>query len=240
MANTSLLFAEQYELRNGLHIRIPTVGEIIENEHDYYSLVSTFTAMPIDFLWQLDEFGIDFTEINEFELFLLMFKGVRGLDTSLISSDLDLKKFEIVINEQNGLPMLFNNEEDIYIDRVVYGQIASFLRKIHYIEPNRKRPANEEAKRYMIERARTKYHRYKNRKPASRLEPLIVALVNTEQYKYDFEETKNLTIYQFNASAQQVIRKINYDNRMVGIYTGNIDAKNLSQGDLTWMAYDKK
>ncbi len=63
---------------------IPTVGEVLENEDNYYSMVSMLTAMPIDMMVQLDDIGIDFTTINEWELFLLLFNSLKEQDTSLI------------------------------------------------------------------------------------------------------------------------------------------------------------
>ena len=79
--------------------------------------------------------------------------------------------------------------------------------------------------------------RMKNKKLDSRLEELIVALVNTEQYHYGFEWTRELSIYQFNESVQQVIKKVNYDNRMHGVYSGTVSAKDLSQDDLNWLSH---
>ena len=79
------------------------------------------------------------------------------------------------------------------------------------------------------------YKRHKDRKEDSQLESLIIAMVNTEQFKYDFEGTRELSIYQFNESVRQVIKKTDYDNRMYGIYTGTINPKELSQKDLNWL-----
>ena len=79
--------------------------------------------------------------------------------------------------------------------------------------------------------------RNRNRKQESQLEPLIIAMVNAEQYKYDFEGTRELSIYQFNESVRQIIKKVDYDNRMYGIYAGTINAKELSQDDLNWLTH---
>jgi hypothetical protein len=89
----------------------------------------------------------------------------------------------------------------------------------------------------MLERAKAKAKRNRNRKQDSQLESLIVALVNTEQYKYDFEGTRELSIYQFNESVRQVIKKVDYDNKMYGVYTGSISAKELSNDDLNWLTH---
>ena len=111
------------------------------------------------------------------------------------------------------------------------------LRKIHHLEKNTRKPANEEAKKFMIERARAKQRRNRNRKEDSQLETLIIAMVNTEQYKYDFESTRGLSIFQFNESVRQIINKVDYEHRMYGVYTGTINAKELSQDEMNWLKH---
>lgn len=237
MATRNLLYKRSYAINDSIKIVIPTVGEVIDREEDYYNIVSVLTAMPIDMMVQLDEAKIDFTTITDYDLFLLMFPGIRKQDTSLIFGDLDLTKFKHTISEQNGNIVLRDEENGITIDRAIHGQIAGALRIIHHLEKNRRKPANPEAKEFMLKRARDKMRRRKNRTEESRLEPLIIAMVNAEQYKYDFERTRELSIYQFNESVRQVIKKVDYNNRMYGVYTGTINAKELSQDDLNWLTH---
>lgn len=237
MSTRNLLYQRQYKINNSISIVVPTVGEVIDNEDVYYNLISLLTAMPIDLMVPLDDAGIDFTSINEYELFLRIFPGIRAQNTTLIFGDLDLSKFKIAVNEQNGTLVLLDKEHDIVIDRAIHGQIAGVLRKIHHLEKNRRKPANDEAKQYLLKRAREKIKRRKGRKEDSQLESLIVAMVNTEQYKYDFEGTRELSIYQFNESVRQVIKKVDYSNKMYGVYTGTINAKELSQDDLNWLTH---
>lgn len=47
-----------------LSIRIPTVGEILDNEYLYYSIVSALTASPFQYMVQLDDMHIDYTTID--------------------------------------------------------------------------------------------------------------------------------------------------------------------------------
>lgn len=235
MSTINLLYKHQYDINDSIKIVIPTVGEIIEDEDNYYGIVSTLTAMPIDSMLILDKCGIDFTQINEYELFLLLFDSLKELDTHLIFGDLDLTKFETSVNSQNGNVVLYDADDDIVIDRAIHNKIAMTLREIHHLEKNNKKPANEEAKKYMIERAKKKAMRNKNRNAMSSLEQLIIAMVNTSEYKYNFEETKNLSIYQFNKSVEQIKRKIDYDNLMHGVYSGTVDTDKLSQKELNWI-----
>ena len=237
MAIQSLLYKRKYPINEFIQIEIPTVGEILEQEDTYYSMVSLITATPYDMMVQLDDMKIDFAEINDYELFVLMFQALKTRDTSLIFGTLDLNKFSVMVNPQNNTVVLRDPESGAMIDRNIHSLICQAIRKIHHLKRNNRKPANDAAKKYMIQRARTKMRRRKNRIEDSQLEELIVALVNTEQFHYDFDSVKSLTIYQFNESVQQVIKKIDFDNKMHGIYAGTISAKDMGQDELNWLTH---
>lgn len=237
MDTINILYKDWIRVNDSIQIYIPTVGEILEDEDEYYNLVSMLTVMPIDMMVQLDDVGIDFASINDYELFLLLFNGLQTQDTSKVFGDLDLSKFELCTNEENQTVVLYDKENNILIDRAIHGKIAATLRKIHHLEKNQRKPGNEEAKKFMLERARKKQKRNKNRKQFSQLESLIIAMVNAPEYKYDFEGTRGLSIYQFNESVRQVIKRVDYDNKMFGIYTGNINPKELKSDELNWLAH---
>lgn len=236
MATLNLLYKDSYAINDDISIRIPTVKEVLEAEDNYYGLVYTLTAMPIDRMVQLDDLGIDFTQISAYELFLLFFQAIREFDTGLIFGSLDLKKFELASGEDESSLVLVDAENDIVIDQRVYMQIAAALRKIHHLEKNRRKPANKEAKEFMLQVERDKLKRQK-RSNFSHLESLIIALVNTEQFCYRYDNVLDLTIYQFNESVRQVVRKVDYEHKMAGVYAGTISAKDLSQEDLNWLTH---
>lgn len=237
MTSPSLLYKRSVKINDGIEIIIPTVGEVIDNEDDYYSAVTALTAMPIDMMVQLDDMGIDFAECGEYDLFLILSKSLRELDLSLVFGGFDFSKLKLSVNQTNGLLVLRDEESGVLIDPAVHAQIAETLRKIHHLTKNRKKAGNQEAKKYMLERARKKQKRAKSKKQNSQLEQLITAVVNAEQFKYNFEEVRDMSIYQFNESVRQIIKKTDYNNRMYGIYAGTIDPKNMSRDDLNWLVH---
>lgn len=186
---------------------------------------------------QLDDAGIDFTSISSYELFLLLFPKIKEDGCRLIFGDLDLSKLEIAINDKNGTVAILDENDNVIIDRAIHAQVCQVLLKINNIEKHDKIPANAEAKKFMLERARIKQLRAMRKKSKeSQLEDLIVAMVNTEQFKYGYEGVLDLTIYQFNASVYQIIKKVNYDNLMIGCYSGTVNMKELSQDSFNWLS----
>lgn len=236
MATRNILYKRTFPVNDNISIVIPSVGEILDNEDDYYHNVSAFTSMPVDLMVQLDDAGIDFSKINEYDLFLILFPSLQELNLSLIFDNIDFKDLSVIKDEDAGW-VVKNLAGDVVINRIIHAQIAAVLRKIHHYEKNTRKPANDEAREYMIERERKKLNRKRNRQQDSELESLIIAMVNTEQYKYDFETTRELSIYQFNESVRQIIKKVDYSNRMHGVYSGTISVKDLSQDDLNWLIH---
>lgn len=236
MEKKSILYERSIKINDYITVEIPTVQDVLDNEDEYYGIVSSLVATPYDMMVQLDDIDIDFTEIDDYELFLIVFQGLRDQDTSLIFGDLDLSGFELAVNEQNEQIVLLNCETGAVIDRAIHFEIAEALRKIHHLKRNNRKAANESAKKFLIERARKKMKREQRKGFSSQLEPLIIAMVNTEQFKYDFETTKTLTIHQFNESVIQIVHKVNYLNIMHGIYAGTVSVKDVDQNALNWIS----
>jgi len=236
MPSLDLLYESEIRINDNIRVMIPDVGTILKHESDYYRLVSVLTSVPYDMMVQLDDIGIDFSEIDDYELFLLLFSGLKSEDTSLIFGDLDLSGFNAEINEKNGTIILRDPGTGVVIDRGIFTSIANSLRIIHHLEKTRKQPGNEDAKKYLIERARKKMARRRSRNTRSELQSLIIAMVNTSEFKYNYETVKDLSIYQFNQSVHQILRKTDWDNRMHGIYAGTIDAKQLKEEDLSFIS----
>lgn len=231
----NILYAHSIKINDSINLHVPTVGEIYDNEDQYYAAVFSLIATPYDMMVQLDDAGIDFTKINDFELFMMLFKQFQQMDISLIFGELDLRGFVIVQNESNGEYLLRDLETGVQIDRSIHALICKHIRKFLNMPRNDKRPGNEEARHYMLERARLKQKRQARKKRESQLESYIVALVNTEQFPYNYTTVRDLTIYQFYASLMQISHKIKFDNVMIGYYAGTVKDDSLKAQDKTWI-----
>lgn len=69
MSALHLLYRDSYAINDSIHISIPTVGQVLDNEDSYYNVVSAITAMPIDFMVQLDDLGITITSLETITAF---------------------------------------------------------------------------------------------------------------------------------------------------------------------------
>lgn len=232
----STLYETKHKINDFITIRVPTIKDIIENEDDYYGNIALIVATPYDMMVQLDDMKIDFTQINEWDLFLLLFNELRTRDLSLIFDGLNLRDFVTAENKQNGNIILVNPKTGVKIDRAIHDQICRYLRKTLRLQKNDKRPANEEARKFLIERTRTKLKRRRKQLVESQIEKYIVALVNTSEFPYTYESVLGLTINQFYASLHQIVKKIKYDKLMIGCYAGTVNMKELDQNELNWIS----
>lgn len=233
----SFLYETEHQINQHISIIVPTVADVIKDEDAYFGAVSLIVATPYDMMVQLDDNNIDFAKINDWELFCLLFNELQKMDLSLVFKDLDLRDFKGAVNKQNGDMVLFNEKTGAVIDRSIHNQICVFLRRVLGIEKSLKKPGNEEARKYMIERARRHLQRQMKLKKTqdSQLEKYIIALVNTSEFPYNYDTVKEISIYQFYSSLHQIIHKIEFDNLMIGCYAGTVNVKEIDQNKLSWI-----
>ena len=232
----SLLNATSVDIVPNLSIRIPTVGEILEDEEHYYNLVSSLTATPFQYMVQLDDMGIDFTQITDWELFMMLFPSFAKTDISLLFGSLDLSDISIYKNSQNDSIVLYSPKNDIVIDELVYNNIVKYIRKINNLKRESRKPGNDEAKEFRIKLERKKQKRNANKPYEPYLEKMVIALVNRPEFKYNYEQVNNLSIYQFNQSFEQIKTSITFDNTMIGVYAGTVDTSKIKDKScLSWI-----
>lgn len=231
-----MLYARFIPITDSISVQIPFVGDVLDHQSEYFSCISSIIATPYDMMAQLDNIGVDFTEITPFDLFCIMLPSLQKMDTTLVFGDLDLNRMHTEVNESTREVVIRDAESGVTIDRVVHGQICSAIRKMLNIEKKDKRPGNEEAKRYLLERAHAKLNRHKHRKTElTEFENYIIAFVNAEQSSYNFETVRHMTIYQFYMSMKQISHKIHFDNSMIGCYAGTIKVEDLRRDEKTWI-----
>lgn len=228
------LYASSIPINQHITLYVPTVGQIVADEDAYFAAVCPIVATPRDMMLQLHNVGIDYTTINEFELFCMLFSGLQSMNTHLVFGDLDLTKFQYAKNTNTNEIVLRDEENDIVIDRILHDKIATTIREMLNLTKNDKRPGNEEAKRYELEKEKRRAMR-KHKKTGPSLEDYIIALVNTEQFPYNYETVLDISIIQFYASLQQISHKIQYDNTMIGLYAGTVKYEDIPLESRTWI-----
>ncbi|MBU9728940.1 hypothetical protein [Diplocloster modestus] len=227
-----------YPVSGQILIHQPALDEIcMYGEKEYYQMVITLCSVPADLKWQLWDMGIDYTLIDEFQLFYSFLSKYYGREqTGILFGDLDLQRFEPFVNGESKEVVMYNSAEDIVIDAALYGKMTDYLRQMHGLVKDEKKPANETTKQILIEDARDEYLRFKDREYHSHLRNLISAMVNSEGFKYNLEQVWNMKIYAFMDSVKRIAKIKNAGLLLESGYSGfGISLKEINKKELDWM-----
>lgn len=230
-----MYFGDDYVINDKIKIHQPTIGEVVKyGEASYFSTVHTITAIPSDMKSQLwDNMNLDWTEVQDFELFMMLTQTLTPDRTFLLFGDLDFSKLRPFRNNQNGNIVLADKETGVVIDEMIYLRIVTYLRKLHNIKPKVEKAANKITKRILIDEDRNKILYSKDKPFKSYLLPLISAVKVKQGYTKDY--VKNMGFYEFmdDVNRMQVIH--NADHLLSAAYAGTIDMKKINKAELNWM-----
>jgi len=229
-----------YEINEHISVLNPTLGDICDfGEQEYYSMVTTICAIPDDFKSVLFDIGIDYSEITDFELFIMMSQQLSQKSTAILLGELDFQKlqpFKSSVNDELVMCDVVDGEPVVVMDRAVYSKLTARIRLMHGIkEPEVRKPSNEETKRALIDHERRRLRRRKNKQFESQLLPMVSGMVNQPGFKYSYETVWGLPVAVFNDSVARVQRFLDYNNLMRGLYAGTISQKDISKDDLNWL-----
>lgn len=228
-----------YKISDAITIYVPTVGEIYDySESEYYRIVQLLTSVPYDLMVQFDDIGLDYEMITEYQLFLMMLENFKSQnqDLSLVFHSCDLQQLHVAENTKTNETVVIDSDGNCIIDRSTQIQIANVLRRIHFWKRNDRKAGNAEAKKYLIERNRLKQKRAAKKRQRSYLDESVIKLVNTEEFKYNYEQCMDLSIYKFNASMQQIPKKKNWEQMVSGAYFGTVDFSKIDIEKIHWMS----
>lgn len=227
-----------------IKIKHPSLGDICDyGEQDYFKLVHTLCSVGADLKWQLDDLGIDYTKISDFELFCtVLVKWLNKEQTRIFFGDvLDFSNMELRYNtelKENVLIQFLQNGEYIQIDKYVYHLIVGALRKMHNFKRNNELPGNEATKMILIEDAREEYMEKMNKSQEyeSILLPLISSMVNSSGFKRNETTVFDMKIYAFMDSVERTKKIKTADVLTQSGYSGfGIDIKKVDKNVLNWL-----
>lgn len=238
---------DDYILQNGITIKCPTLGQICDyGENKYFSMLSLFTSTTIDRCAQLEDLGIDYTEISNFEMFAMIFAQMltnhiddsgSKMNTSILFGNLDFSGYRLATYE-DGLCMV-NSETSTIITSDVFEEMAAYLRKMHGIpKPQYTNVKDDFAKKQLIIDARNDADFQRKLRAIkgdhSQYLPYISALVNHPNFKYGWDKVWDMKVYAFFDSLKRVSIIDNANHLYHGLYSGCIEYNKVKK-DLDWL-----
>ena len=117
----------------------PTMGEayINSDENDFMATVNIFTTNTTALRVFLDDLGMDWNEVTDFQLFTLLYKQTNPEIVKLLLGDLDLQGFSVYEkrgkDEDTGHIVLYNKEQEVEIDEEVYQYMHQYLQAVFHM-----------------------------------------------------------------------------------------------------------
>ena len=135
---SAIYFGEDIEINNKISIHQPTLREIaLFGEEDYFSLVNLLTATPFDLIAQLDDIGIDFTEISCFDLFCIIASSLSVEKTKILFGDnIDFTRMRVCKNTADDEICLSDPTKKIIINQYTQILLANAIRQVHGLKKN--------------------------------------------------------------------------------------------------------
>ncbi len=231
---------EDFIVSKHIIIHQPSLSEICDyGERDYYSMIYQLTATPQSMKVQLWDMGIDYTTITPFELFYnILYRLYPKEKTSIIFGDLDFTKFQIMQRKDDGAVLLYQliDSNEAIIDEFTYNVIMDYLRQVHIIHKDEKKPANEATKMILIEDDREEQLKNKNKEYHSQLKNLISSMINCEGFKYNHSQVWDMKINAFLDSVQRISKIKNAELLLQSGYSGfGVNLKDIDKKQLDWL-----
>ena len=192
-----LYFGDDYVINDKIKLKQPKIGDIVNyGEAQYFSMIHTLSAIPSDLksiLW--DQMNLDWTQVDDFELFIILSRTMTPDRTGIIFGDLDFSRMKPFRDKSNDEIVLVDLEAEIKIDKLIYMRMMTFLRKLHNITPKPEKAKGKRAKQAMIDEDRRNREYNKDKPFRSYLLPLISAVKVKQGYTRDY--VKNMGLYEF-------------------------------------------
>ena len=231
----SLYFGDPYVVNDYITITLPKIGELVKfGERSYYSMIQTVTAIPSEMksqLWDMQP-SVDWTQITDFQLFIMLAPTLSQDKTSIIFGDLDFQSLRLFENKENGTVFLGNPETGVIIDELAFGKIHSYLCSAHNLTKKVEKAANEFTKKFMIDEDRQKIQYNQSKPYKSFLRPLISAVKCRMGYTLDY--VKNMGLYEFMDDVSRLQIIVHSDALLQGSYSGMIDTKKIPKKEFDW------
>ena len=242
-----MYFGEPYVIdlegvQGSITLYSPKIGDVIRmGESKFYSALNIFitnTTSYRAFLWDM---GIDWNEISDFELFIMLYKNIdQEISNLLFGEDLVWNDFELSQKqtEEKIEIVLINPQLNIEINYDVYNHIAQYLRAVFNIYPEEKITTDNILKQWYINKDKRQAERdqaNKDEKHSSSIQSVISACVNHPGFKYKLRELREVGVAEFYDSVQRLQIYENTTALLKGMYSGMIDGKKIKASDYNFM-----
>ena len=233
-----LYLGSDIKIASGITLYQPTIGEIANyNEAEYFSMAQTICSTPSSMKVALDDMKLDYMQVDDFQLFMMLCQSLSQDKTKPLLGDLDLTKFKPYQLKDADEVVLANGEVDgdgnpIIINQIIYDILVTYIRKMHGFKKQVDKAGNAITRKVLIDEDRKAAQRNKDKPYKSFLVPLVSSLQGRQGYTKDY--ICNMGLYEFMNQINRVQIIVQADAALGGMYSGFVDTKKMDKTVLDW------
>lgn len=233
-----LYLGSNIKIANGITLYQPTIGEIANyNEAEYFSVAQTLCATPSSMKVALDDMKIDYMQVDDFQLFMMLCQSLTPDKTRPLLGDLDLSKFKPYALRETEDVVLANGEIDedgnpVVINSIIYEILVTYIRKMHNFKKQVDKAGNAITRKVLIDEDRKNAMRNKDKPYKSFLVPLVSSLQGRQGYTKEY--ICNMGLYEFMNQIARTQIIVQADAALGGMYSGFVDTKKMDKTVLDW------
>ena len=231
----AMYFRQDIPINEHIVLKQPTIGDILSfGEAHYFSMAKALVTIPSDMKPELQDIGIDYETLPDFELFHMLTSEFTKEDTSLLLGDVELGRFKRYIDKRNDEVVLYDDSTDTIIDRRIYMLITKYVCKLHGFKQKVEHAANKFTKKIMIDDDRMRKEMARKKPYESDLFPVISSLVNSPEFKYNSQSVMDIGLFELRDSLSRIQLIRSADAVLHGMYSGMIDTSKIDKKILDW------
>jgi hypothetical protein len=233
-----LYLGSDIKIASGITLYQPTIGEIANyNEAEYFSMAQTLCSTPSSMKVALDDMKLDYMQIEDFQLFMMLCQSLSPDKTKPLLGDLDLTKFKPYQRPDSEEVVLANGDIDengkpVIINQIIYDILVTYIRKMHGFKKQVDKAGNAITRKVLIDEDRKAAKRNKDKPYKSFLVPLVSSLQGRQGYTKDY--ICNMGLYEFMNQINRVQIIVQADAALGGMYSGFVDTKKMDKTILDW------
>ena len=130
---------------------------------------------------------------------------------------------------------MYDSDNDIVIDKLVYLNIVGYLRLLHNIKPKIEKAANQTTKKILIQLDRERIAKSKKEPYKSQFKDLISGMMRYPGFKYKSWELQQCSLYEFMDTVQGAQIYVSTTALLKGMYSGMIDTSKINKKEFNWL-----
>ena len=178
--------------------------------------------------------GLDWEEISDFDMFIMLSPSLTQDKTKLLLGDVDLSNMKVYPHPENeGEVILADKESGIVIDSYIQAKLSEYIRQMHGLTKNVERAKNKRTKRVMLDYDRQIRESKSESEYKSFLLPLITSLKVKMGYTLDYVGQMRIVEFMTDINRLNIIRTA--DALLGAAYSGFGDTSKLDKKEMNWM-----